>query len=109
MDPIFVWILIGVFIIIVLPIIIASLLTTVEAGTIRLVSRFGGSTSIYKGPGKAVVFPLFTTSTSIPSKAINIDLDIADQTADVDRNGVPKPIKVRVWRPRSSLSAIPTR
>jgi len=71
-------------------------LTTVEAGTIRLVSRFGGNTSIFKGPGKAIEIPLFTTSTTIPSKAINIDLDIADQTADVDRNGVPKPIKVRV-------------
>lgn len=75
---------------------ISRFLTTVDAGTIRLVSRFGGSTSIYKGPGKAIEIPLLTTSTTIPSKAINIDLDIADQTADVDRNGVPKPIKVRV-------------
>lgn len=37
-----------------------------------------------------------TTGTTIPSRAINIDLDIADQTADVDRNGQPRPIKVRV-------------
>ncbi len=37
-----------------------------------------------------------TTGTTIPAKAINIDLDIADQTADVDRNGQPRPIKVRV-------------
>jgi flotillin len=85
-----------VVVIIIIPIVISRFLTTVEAGTIRLVSRFGGSTSIYKGPGKAFVVPLLTTSTSIPSKAINIDLDIADQTADVDHNGVPKPIKVRV-------------
>ena len=85
-----------VFVLIFIPIIISRFLTTVDAGTIRLVSRFGGSTSIYRGPGKAIEVPLMTTSTTIPSKAINIDLDIADQTADVDRNGVPKPIKVRV-------------
>ena len=85
-----------VFVLILIPIIISRFLTTVDAGTIRLVSRFGGSTSIYRGPGKAIEVPLMTTSTTIPSKAINIDLDIADQTADVDRNGVPKPIKVRV-------------
>ncbi|HYZ73844.1 MAG TPA: hypothetical protein VE641_12240, partial [Chthoniobacterales bacterium] len=34
--------------------------------------------------------------TTISSKAINVDLDITDQTADVDRSGVPNPIKVRV-------------
>jgi len=85
-----------IFAVILIPVIISRFLTTVDAGTIRLVSRFGGSTSIYRGPGKAIEVPLMTTSTTIPSKAINIDLDIADQTADVDRAGVPKPIKVRV-------------
>ena len=85
-----------VFAVILIPVIISRFLTTVDAGTIRLVSRFGGATAIYKGPGKAIEVPLLTTGTTIPSKAINIDLDIADQTADVDRNGVPKPIKVRV-------------
>lgn len=79
-----------------IPIIFSNFLRTVEAGTIRLVSFFKGSTYIYKGPGKAWEIPLLTTGTTLPSKAINIDLDIADQTADVDRNGVPKPIKVRV-------------
>ena len=79
-----------------IPLIIAKFLTTVEAGTIRLVSNWRGGTTIYKGPGKAVEFPIFTTGTTIPSKAINIDLDIADQTADVDRTGQPRPIKVRV-------------
>src|SRR5439155_3584492 len=74
----------------------ARFLTSVEAGTIRLVSWYGGRTAIYKGPGKAWEVPLLTTGTSIPSRAINIDLDIADQTADVDASGVPKPIKVRV-------------
>src|ERR1051326_524850 len=72
------------------------LLTTVEAGTIRLVSMFGGRTLIYKGPGKALEVPLLTTATTIPSQAINIDLDITDQTADRDAGGLPKPIKVNV-------------
>ena len=77
-------------------VIISKILTTVEAGTIRLVTNMRGGTTIYKGPGKAIEMPVITTGTTIPSKAINIDLDIADQTADVDRNGVPRPIKVRV-------------
>ncbi len=77
-------------------IIASRLLRTVDAGTIRLVSWMGGRVNIYKGPGKSWEIPLLTTGTTIPSKAINIDLDIADQTADVDRNGQPRPIKVRV-------------
>ncbi len=85
-----------VFVVILLPIIISSFLRTVDAGSIRLVSWLNGRTAIYKGPGKSIEVPLVTTGTSIPSKAINIDLDIADQTADIDRNGQPKPIKVRV-------------
>ena len=99
MNPIeTIGIIVGVvlFALILIPVIISRFLTTVDAGTIRLVSRFGGSTSIFRGPGKAIEVPLMTTSTTIPSKAINIDLDIADQTADVDRAGIPKPIKVRV-------------
>ncbi len=81
---------------IVIPIIVTSFLRNVEAGTIRLVTRWGGSTTIYRGPGKSFEIPLFTTGTTISSKAINVDLDITDQTADVDQNGVPAPIKVRV-------------
>ena len=78
-------------------VIVTRFLTTVEAGTIRLVTRLGGYSKIYRGPGKATEIPIFTTGTTIPSKAINIDLDIADQTADMDRaSGQPKPIKVRV-------------
>ncbi len=85
-----------VFVILFLPILISRLLRTVDAGTIRLVSWVNGGTKIYKGPGKSLEVPLLTTGTTIPSKAINIDLDIADQTADVDRGGQPRPIKVRV-------------
>ena len=76
--------------------IMGRFLTTVPAGVIRIVSWFKGPIQIYKGPGKAWEVPLLTTASSIPSQAINIDLDITDQTADRDANGIPTPIKVNV-------------
>lgn len=85
-----------VVIFVAIPILVTMFLRTVDAGTIRLVSWLGGGTKTYRGPGKSWEIPLFTTGTTIPAKAINIDLDIADQTADVDRTGQPRPIKVRV-------------
>jgi len=88
--------LVAAFVVIVVPMIVASFLRNVEAGTIRLVSWLGGHTIIYRGPGKSKEIPLLTTGTSISSKVINIDLDITDQTADVDDSGTPRPIKVRV-------------
>jgi flotillin len=95
--PLWVEIVIGVFLVcIIVPLLVSTVLRTVEAGTIRLVSWLSGSTKTYRGPGKSLEVPLFTTGTTIPSKAINIDLDIADQTADIDRTGQPRPIKVRV-------------
>src|SRR5215217_7870875 len=87
-------ILIGVFI--VLPGIVASFLRNVEAGTIRIVSWLHGGSVIYRGPGKSKEIPLLTTGTTISSKVINVDLDITDQTADIDDEGTPRPIKVRV-------------
>src|SRR3954447_13447138 len=83
-------------ILVVLPMIVASFLRNVEAGTIRLVSWLAGGTVIYRGPGKSKEIPLLTTGTTISSKVINVDLDITDQTADLDVSGVPRPIKVRV-------------
>src|SRR6476469_7403859 len=84
------------FVVVVIPVIVASFLRNVEAGTIRLVSWLHGGTVTYRGPGKSKEIPLLTTGTTISSKVINIDLDITDQTADVDENGTPRPIKVRV-------------
>ena len=84
------------FVVVVVPMIVASFLRNVEAGTIRLVSWLAGGTVIYRGPGKSKEIPLLTTGTTISSKVINIDLDITDQTADVDDSGTPRPIKVRV-------------
>jgi flotillin len=84
-------ILIGVFIVI--PGIVASFLRNVEAGTIRIVSWLAGGSVIYRGPGKSKEIPLLTTGTTISS---NVDLDITDQTADIDDSGTPRPIKVRV-------------
>src|SRR4051794_21020190 len=87
-------ILVGVFIVI--PTIVASFLRNVEAGTIRIVSWLHGGSVIYRGPGKSKEIPLLTTGTTISSKVINIDLDITDQTADIDDQSTPRPIKVRV-------------
>ncbi|HKU62892.1 MAG TPA: hypothetical protein VJQ44_16880 [Gemmatimonadales bacterium] len=85
-----------VLVLLLLPAIVAAFLRDVDAGTIRLVSWLQGSTVIYRGPGKSKEVPLFTTGTSISSKVINVDLDITDQTADLDGTGTPRPIKVRV-------------
>src|SRR4026209_2988797 len=80
-----------------IPIIVSVFLRDVQAGTIRLVSWLHGHTVIYRGPGKSKEIPLLTTGTTISSKAINLDLDITDQTADFDDStGTPRPIKVRV-------------
>ena len=68
----------------VIPLIVSSFLRNVEAGTIRMVSWLQGSTIIYRGPGKSKEVPLLTTGTTLSSKAINVDLDITDQTADID-------------------------
>ena len=87
-------VLVAVFLVI--PVIVASFLRNVEAGTIRLVSWLAGGTVIYRGPGKSKEIPLLTTGTTISSKVINVDLDITDQTADLDEGGTPQPIKVRV-------------
>jgi flotillin len=78
------------------PLLTAMFLRNVEAGTIRMVSWLNGKTIIYRGPGKSKELPLFTTGTTLSSKAINVDLDITDQTADLDSVGIPQPIKVRV-------------
>jgi len=79
-----------------LPVIVSLFLRDVEAGTIRLVSWLQGTTAIYRGPGKSKEIPLLTTGTTISSKVLNVDLDITDQTADLDEQGFPQPIKVRV-------------
>jgi flotillin len=79
-----------------IPVLVSSVLRNVEAGTIRLVSWLRGRTVIYRGPGKSMEIPLLTTGTTISSKVINVDLDITDQTADLDDQGTPRPIKVRV-------------
>lgn len=92
-----IFIVVALFVIlIVIPTIVASFLRNVEAGTIRMVSWITGGTVIYRGPGKSKEVPLLTTGTTLSSKVINVDLDITDQTADIDARGEPQPIKVRV-------------
>ncbi|HEX8392444.1 MAG TPA: hypothetical protein VF665_08825 [Longimicrobium sp.] len=79
-----------------IPMIVTGFLRNVEAGTIRMVTWLSGKTLIFRGPAKSWEVPLLTTGTTLSSKAINVDLDITDQTADLDDGGVPQPIKVRV-------------
>jgi flotillin len=93
------WVVIGgvvAFVLVIIPVIASAFLRNVDAGTIRLVSWLSGGTVTYRGPGKSKEIPLLTTGTTISSKVINIDLDITDQTADIDNSGTPRPIKVRV-------------
>src|SRR5579871_1320233 len=79
-----------------LPLVVNAFLRNVNAGEIRLVSWMGGAPKIYRGPCKAMVVPLLTVSSVIPAQAINVDIDITDQTADLDANGRPAPVKVTV-------------
>ena len=93
------WMVIGgvvVGVLVVIPLIVSTFLRDVAAGEIRLVSWIHGATVTYRGPGKSKEIPLLTTGTTLSSKVINVDLDITDQTADVDTGGTPRPIKVRV-------------
>lgn len=93
----FVYIIAAILVIlVVIPLIVTSFLRNVDAGSIRMVSWVNGGTNIYRGPGKSLEVPLLTQGTTLSSKAINVDLDITDQTADIDANGVPRPIKIQV-------------
>ncbi|MDB5215828.1 MAG: hypothetical protein JWO86_3755 [Myxococcaceae bacterium] len=75
--------------------IITTFLRSVEAGAILLASR-GRNLQIYRGPCKALIVPVITQVRFIPAQAINVDIEITDQTADVDANGRSAPVKVTV-------------
>jgi len=79
-----------------IPLVVNAFLRNVNAGEIRLVSWMGGPPKIYRGPCKATLVPLLTVSSVIPAQAINVDIDITDQTADLDANGRSSPVKVTV-------------
>jgi flotillin len=101
MDNSTMWIVIAcavlLAVIILVPIIVNAFYRTVDAGQILLVSRPGGGPPrVHRGPCKAWVIPLLTATQVIPAQAINVDIDITDQTADVDANGRPAPVKVNV-------------
>jgi flotillin len=75
--------------------IIATFLRSVDAGEILLASR-GRNLRIYRGPCKALIVPVITQARIIPAQAINVDIEITDQTADVDASGRSAPVKVTV-------------
>jgi flotillin len=76
-------------------IIVTTFLRSVDAGEILLASR-GRDLRIYRGPCKALVVPVITQLRAIPAQAINVDIEITDQTADVDSGGRSAPVKVTV-------------
>ncbi len=76
--------------------ILVTFLRSVDAGEILLVSSLGGKRSTYRGPCKAFVVPVFNQVRVIPSQAINVDIEITDQTADIDAQGRLAPVKVTV-------------
>jgi flotillin len=75
--------------------IITTFLRSVDAGEILLASR-GRGLRIYRGPCKALIVPVITQIRRIPAQAINVDIEITDQTADTDSAGRPAPVKVTV-------------
>src|SRR6185312_15533194 len=83
-------------VVILTPMIVNAFLRNVEAGEIRLVSWLNGRLRIYRGPCKAPLIPVLTVSRVIPASAINVDIEITDQTADIDPGGTPAPVKVTV-------------
>jgi flotillin len=76
-------------------VLITTFLRSVDAGEILLASR-GRNLQIYRGPCKALIVPIITQTRVIPAQAINVDIEITDQTADVDANGRSAPVKVTV-------------
>jgi flotillin len=76
-------------------IIVTTFLRSVDAGEILLANR-GRNLKIYRGPCKAMIVPVITQVRRIPAQAINVDIEITDQTADVDNDGRPAPVKVTV-------------
>ncbi len=76
-------------------IIVTTFLRSVDAGEILLASR-GRGLRIYRGPCKAMIVPVITQVRRIPAQAINVDIEITDQTADVDAEARPAPVKVTV-------------
>ncbi len=76
-------------------VVVTTFLRSVDAGQILLAGR-GGSLKIFRGPCKALIIPVITQARQIPAQAINVDIEITDQTADVDANGRPAPVKVTV-------------
>ncbi len=84
-----------VFVLLLTSVIITTFLRSVDAGEILLASR-GRNLKIYRGPSKALIVPVITQVRFIPAQAINVDIEITDQTADVDVNGRSAPVKVTV-------------
>lgn len=96
MNPLLIAGTVTLIVILLTPLVVSAFLRDVDAGDIRLVSWLSGRLRIYRGPCKATMIPIFTVSRVIPASAINVDIEITDQTADVDASGQSAPVKVTV-------------
>ncbi len=96
LNPIFLIAIVPAALLGLFALVVKSLLRNVDAGAIRLVSWLGGEAKTFRGPCKALVIPLLTVSAVVPAQAITIDIEITDQTADIDSEGQPAPVKVTV-------------
>lgn len=96
MSPVIIGALVVLGVFVLTGIIVPAFLRSVDAGEILLVSWWNSGLKIYRGPTKAFVVPIVTQVRTIPAQAINVDIEITDQTADVDSNGRPAPVKVTV-------------
>jgi flotillin len=95
-NPLYIALAVTLAVVLLTPLIVNAFLRDVDAGEIRMVSWLNGKLRIYRGPCKALLVPVFTVSKVIPASAINVDIEITDQTADLDVNGLPAPVKVTV-------------
>jgi len=84
-----------VLVLVLTSVIVSTFLRSVDAGEILLASR-GRNLRIFRGPCKALIVPVITQARVIPAQAINVDIEITDQTADVDNSGRSAPVKVTV-------------
>src|ERR671933_58119 len=95
----------------VVPLIVASFLRNVEAGTIRLVSWLHGGTVLYRGPGKSKEIPLLTTGATISSNAINLlthDQLFSAKTTPVRSLGAGGPSVAVTRAANTALEVVPS-
>jgi flotillin len=83
-------------VLVIIPLVVTICLRDVAPGDIRIVTWLQGSSVIYRGPAKAKELPLLSSGTTIPGQLLPVELDLTEQTGDVDGAGTPRPVTVHV-------------